>query len=141
MPDQLIASVGGGSRIRGCGKTDTVIGGVEHGVEALKESVAIDEVETFTTGCANGVDNEVDVAVTTTNIGIEGARPDLAVGGESAGCLFKIVNKGRQNSRQQGRTLPILKFRFSRALYWVELMRRRPVVLSRVAFVADWYLL
>lgn len=85
-----IASVGGGSRVRGCGKTDTVVGGIENRVEALEESVAIDEVETFTTGGAKGVDNEVDVARATTNISVKGARPDLAVRGESVGGAANI---------------------------------------------------
>lgn len=67
---------------------------VEHRVNALKESVDIDEIETFTTGLANGVDNELDVAVTTTKIGTKGTRPDLAVKGESVGGLCKTVNKG-----------------------------------------------
>ena len=42
--------------------------------------------------------------------------------------------------KQKRRTLPIWKFKFWRALYWVTLMLRRPVVLSIVAPVADWYL-
>jgi hypothetical protein len=90
-----IASVGGGSRVCGCSKTDTGVGGIEHRVEALKESVTIDEVETLAAGGANGVDNEVDVAGATTNVGVKGARPDLAVRGESVGGLWKMVNKGR----------------------------------------------
>jgi len=69
------------------------VGGIEYGVETLKESVAVDEVETFTTGSANGADNEVDVAGATTNIGVKGTRPDLAVRGESVGVLCKM-NKG-----------------------------------------------
>jgi hypothetical protein len=84
-----IASVGGGSRVRGCSKTDTVVGGIEHRVETLKESVTVDEVETLTTGGANRVDDEVDVAGGTTNIGVKGARPDLAVRSESVGGLSK----------------------------------------------------
>jgi methyl coenzyme M reductase subunit C-like uncharacterized protein (methanogenesis marker protein 7) len=115
------------------------VGSIKHGVEALKESVAVDKVETFTTGGANGVDDEVDVAGATTYIGVEGMRPDLAVRGESVGVLCKMVNKGHRDLRQKGRTLPTLKFRFSRALYWVEVMRRRPVVSSKIPPVADWY--
>jgi hypothetical protein len=87
-------SVGGGIRVCGCGKTDLGVGGIEYGVEALKESVTVDEVETFTTWSANGVDNEVDVVSATTKIGVKGTRPDLAVRGESVGVLCKIVNKG-----------------------------------------------
>jgi hypothetical protein len=69
-------------------------GGIEHGVEALKESIAIDKVKAFTTGSASGVDDEIDVADATTYIGVKGTRPDLAVRGESIGVLRKIVNKG-----------------------------------------------
>jgi methyl coenzyme M reductase subunit C-like uncharacterized protein (methanogenesis marker protein 7) len=70
------------------------VGGIKHGVEALKESIAIDKVEAFTTGSANGVDDEIDVADATTYIGVKGTRPDLAIRGESVGVLRKIVNKG-----------------------------------------------
>jgi hypothetical protein len=86
--------VGGGSRVRGCSKTDTGVGGIEHRVEALKEGVTIDEVETLAAGAAKVVDNEVDVAGATTNVGVKGARPDLAIRGESVGGLCKMVNKG-----------------------------------------------
>ena len=43
--------------------------------------------------------------------------------------------------KRKGFTLPTLKFKFSRASYWVRVIRRRPVVSSRVAPVADWYAL
>ena len=36
--------VGDESRVLGCGKTETGIVGIEHGVEALEERVAQDEV-------------------------------------------------------------------------------------------------
>jgi len=63
------------------------VGGIEYGVEALKECVAVDEVRTCSTGGTDVVDNEVDGATATTNISIEGTRPDLAVRGESVGDL------------------------------------------------------
>jgi len=40
--------VGGGSRPRGCGNTDTSMGGIVRSVEALQESIAKDEVEVDT---------------------------------------------------------------------------------------------
>ena len=71
----------------GCGKTDTGIGGIVHGIEALEESEAQDEVDTCTTGHASVHDNEVDNASSTTNQMIEGTRPDLGVRCESVGIL------------------------------------------------------
>jgi hypothetical protein len=64
----------------------------------------------------------------------------LGVRGESVGILCKMVNKGCEDG-QKWRTLPIWKFRFLRALYWAEETRRSPVAESKVAPVADLYLL
>ena len=68
----------------GCGKTDTGIGGIVYGIEALEESEAQDEGETVR---ANALDNEVDEASSTTNLVIEVTRPDLGVRCESVGIL------------------------------------------------------
>ena len=71
----------------GYGKTDTGIGGIVHGIEALEECEAQNEVETWTTVLAQVDDNEVDNASSTTNLIIEGTRPDLGVRCESVGIL------------------------------------------------------
>jgi len=71
----------------GCGKTDTGIEGIEHEEEARQESVAQDEVETFTTVLTKVIDNEVDEVVATANKGISMTRPDLGVRCESVGIL------------------------------------------------------
>ena len=71
----------------GCSKTDTRIGGIVHGIEALEESEAQDEVDTCTTVRAPVDDNEIDNASSTTNLIIEGTRPDLGVRCESVGIL------------------------------------------------------
>ena len=76
-----------GIREWGCGKTDTGIGGIVHGIEALEESEAQNEVETWATVPANVIDNEVDEASSTTNLVIEVTRPDLGVRCESVGIL------------------------------------------------------
>lgn len=89
IPNKKIASVGGGIRVCGCGKTDLGVRGIEYRVEALEESVAVDEVETLATGRAEVVDNEVDVVGGTTDVGVERTRPDLGVRGESVGVLCK----------------------------------------------------
>ena len=59
------------------------IGRVEDGVEALKEGEAVDEVETFTRWRAEVVDDKQDVTWLTANGSVQGARPDLGVGGEA----------------------------------------------------------
>ena len=72
----------------GCGKTDTGIGGIVHGIEALEERGAQDEVETcITVPPAHAYDIEVHNAIVTTNHIIEGTRPDLGVRCESVGIL------------------------------------------------------
>jgi hypothetical protein len=69
------------------------LGGIEYGVEALEKCVAINEVETFTTERTDVGDNEVDVSAATTNISIEGTRPNLAVRSEGIGALCSKYDK------------------------------------------------
>jgi len=70
----------------GLWQTDTGIGGIEYGVEALEKNVAVDEIDTCIRR-THVADNEVDEAAATTNVSIEGTRPDLAVRCESIGVL------------------------------------------------------
>jgi len=78
----LSVLVGRGRGVRSRCKADSLVGSVEDGVEALQESVAVDEVETLAAGCTEVVDNEVDGTRNTTNISVEGTRPNLSVGGK-----------------------------------------------------------
>lgn len=81
--------VGGGISVRGCGKTDAGTGGIEHTIEALGEWVAINKVEPFATWRTKVVNDEIQGIATTTNVGVENTRPELAVGCEREGCLCK----------------------------------------------------
>jgi hypothetical protein len=74
--------VGSGMGEGGLGEADALSGGVEDGVEALEEGIAVDEVETLTGVGAEVADDEVDAARDTTDISVERAREDLSVGGE-----------------------------------------------------------
>ena len=81
----IIASilVGGGVG-EGCGsQSNTLVAGVEYSVESLKESLAVDKVESRSTVVANVTNNQVDFAGDTANISVKGTRPDLSVGGQS----------------------------------------------------------
>jgi len=73
---------------RGGSQTNTLVGGIEDGIEALKEAVTIDEVETFTRGRTKIVDDEVDAAGSTTDVGVEGTGPELSIGGQLKGGLW-----------------------------------------------------
>lgn len=86
--------VGGGIRVRGCGKTDAGVGSIEYRVEPLEECVAVNEVKPLATGRANVLNDEIYSTGTTTKIGVQRTRPDLGVRGESVGFLCKMVNKG-----------------------------------------------
>jgi len=77
--------VGGSSGEWGGGETDTLVGGIKDGVEALQESETVDEVETFTAGRAKVVDDEVDAVGVTADEGVEAAGPCLGVGGKGEG--------------------------------------------------------
>jgi len=72
--------IGGGCGEGGGSETDTLVGGVEDGVEAFEESETVDEVETLTAGCAKTVGDEVDVPSNTANVSVKGTRPDLGIG-------------------------------------------------------------
>jgi hypothetical protein len=82
--------VGGSSGEWGGGETDTVVGGIKDGVEALQESETVDEVETFTAGRAKVVDDEVDVTGDTADEGVEAAGPCLGVGGKAEGNAVNV---------------------------------------------------
>lgn len=71
--------IGGGCGKGGGSETDTLVGGVEDGVEALEEGETIDEVETLTAGCAKAVSDEIDVPSNTANVSVKGTRPDLGI--------------------------------------------------------------
>lgn len=75
--------VGGGSGVLGGGETNLAVGGIEHGVEALKESVTVDEVKTRSAVGPDVSNDEVDVATGTTDRAVERTGPDLGVSGES----------------------------------------------------------
>jgi len=68
------------------------VSGIKYRVETLKESVAINEVEALATGRAQVADNEIDGVTSATNIGVEGTRPDLAVGDEFIDVLLRSQN-------------------------------------------------
>jgi hypothetical protein len=68
------------------GDADTLVGSIIDCVEALKESVAIDKVETRSRGSTNIVDDQVDAARTATNQRTQRARPNLRVRGELECC-------------------------------------------------------
>ena len=65
-------SVGGSGGEGGSGETDTLVGGVEHAVEALEEDLSIDEVETLARRGADVVNDEVDSVGIAANGGVQG---------------------------------------------------------------------
>lgn len=73
--------------VRGCGKPNAAVGGVEYRIETLKECVPVNEVEPRACGGAQVSDDEVDAVGIATNRGVEGPRPDLCVGCELVGDL------------------------------------------------------
>jgi hypothetical protein len=79
--------VGSGLGERGGGKTNTLAGGIEDRIEALEEGLTVDEVKTFAGGRAKIIDDEVDAASSTTNVGVERTGPELSVGGQLKGGL------------------------------------------------------
>ena len=79
--------VGGGIGERGSSKTNTLIGGIVDGIEALEEGHTVDEVETLTGVRTEIADDQVDVASSTTDLGVEGTGPDLSIGGQLKGSL------------------------------------------------------
>ena len=64
-------SVGRRIGVRGRCKADARVGGVEDGVEALQEGVAVDEVETLAGRCASRADDEIDVVGAATDGGVK----------------------------------------------------------------------
>ena len=69
------------------GEANLALAAVVHGVEALEESVAVDEVETLAGRGANVGDDEVDRVVFAADNAVQRARPDLGVRGELIGVL------------------------------------------------------
>ena len=88
--------VGGGVGKRCSSQSNTFVASVEHSVESLEESLAVDKVESLSTGGAKVTNNQVNSAINTANVGVKGSRPDLSVGSQSKGSLVK--NRYMSNS-------------------------------------------
>ena len=71
--------IGRGLREGSSGKSNTLVGSVEDGVETLEEGETVDEVEAFAAGRAKTVGDEVNRVSNTTNVSVEGTRPDLGI--------------------------------------------------------------
>jgi hypothetical protein len=78
------------------GETDTTVGCIEDRVEALKEGIPVDEVETLSSGCPNIRNDQVDVVRRATDSGVESARPELSVSRKLIGHL-EIYRLGNQS--------------------------------------------
>lgn len=63
--------VGCRSGVLGLGEADLLVGGVEHGVKALEESVAVDEVKTLSAVGAKVRDDKVDVTASATDLAVK----------------------------------------------------------------------
>ena len=68
-------------------KANTAVGGVVHGVEALQEREAVNEVQPLPALAPHVGGDEVDLVVVAAEKAVELARPDLRVGGELEGGL------------------------------------------------------
>ncbi len=97
-PVQLL--VGGGCGEGGGSETNPLIGGIEHGVEALEESEPVDEVKTLAAVGSKIVDNEVDAASNSTDVSVEGTGPELTIGSQLEGTLTH-----KKISRENGVTM------------------------------------
>ena len=71
-------------RKRSRGQTDTVVGSVEDGVEALEEGKAVDEVEALARVRSKIPNDEVNVSGGAADCSVQRAGPDLGVS-----CQFK----------------------------------------------------
>lgn len=63
------------------------IAGIVDGVEALKESIAIDEVEAFTAILTNVTDDKINLVRGSADIAVERTRPYLCIRCQFKGCL------------------------------------------------------
>ena len=79
--------VGSGLGERGGSKTNMLLAGIEDRIEALKEGLTVDEIETLAGGRAKITDDKVDAVGGTTDVGVEGTGPDLGVRGQLKGGL------------------------------------------------------
>ena len=101
-PVQLL--VGGGCGEGGGSETNPLVGGIEHGVEALEESEPVDEVETLAAVGTKIVDNEVDAAGNSTDVGVEGTGPELTIGSQLEGALIQKISLENGVTMQMKRT-------------------------------------
>lgn len=72
-----------------CSKSDTLVGGVEDRVEALQESVTIDEIKAAAALSTEVSNDEVDLVGSAANVIVEGSGPDLRVRGQLERVLSK----------------------------------------------------
>jgi hypothetical protein len=112
------ASLVGGGTGEGCSSySDTFVGSVEHRVESLEESLAVDKVKSFPTRGANVTNDQVNFSSNTTNVRVKGTRPDLSVGSQSECSLIKrgYMNKSTPNHYDKNiRTPAMTKFKVFR---------------------------
>lgn len=73
------------------GETDTPIGGIENRVEALKESVSVDEVQALAAVGSEVGDDQVNVARCASDGGVERTGPQLGIGGQLVDDLYDIA--------------------------------------------------
>lgn len=71
------------------GKADALVGSVKDRVKAFEETKPVDEVKAFATWGTDVVDDEVDAATKSTDLSVEGAGPQLGIGGELESGLLK----------------------------------------------------
>ena len=74
-----IISVAGGVGEGCCRHSDLMVGSVVHSVKSLMETLAQDEVQSWSTVGAVIMNNQINVAGSTTNSSVEATRPDLSV--------------------------------------------------------------
>ena len=69
------------------GQTNSLVGGINYDIEALEESIAVDDIEALTRGRAEIIYDEIDPAGSPTDLSVEGTGPDLSVGSQFKGGL------------------------------------------------------
>ena len=123
------------------GESNPLVGSVKDRVEPLKERVTVDEIEPLAAWGSKIGDNEVNVVGRATNKRVERTGKQLSIRCEGVRDLFLLRELWIALRGAEKPTPFVVKYRLCRFAYWVEVMRRRPVVLSRTAPVADVYLL
>ena len=84
-----IISVGGGGS-EGCSsQSDPFVGSVVDRVKSFEESLAVDEVVSYSSWGAKVTNNQVNMTGNTTNSRVKVTRPDLSIGRQFKGDLFK----------------------------------------------------